>query len=141
MRLQVRPGANEAAKQAILNDWYRAQVRQAALPLIGKSERLMSVKLSGFLVRRMKTKWGSCSPHLATIRLNLELAKKPPECLEYILVHEMVHLLEPTHNRRFSAHMDRFLPKWRFYRDELNRLPVSHQEWTIECRLFNSIFG
>ncbi len=130
MRLQIRPGASELAKQTVLHDWYRAQVKQAAAPLIAKWERLMHVKVSGILVRRMKTKWGSCSPDLATIRLNLELARKPPDCLEYVLVHEMAHLLERTHNRRFVACMDKFMPKWRFHRDELNRLPVSHQDWT-----------
>lgn len=130
MRLQIRPGASELAKQTVLHDWYRAQVKQAAAPLIAKWERLMGVKVSGILVRRMKTKWGSCSPGRATIRLNLELAKKPPDCLEYVLVHEMAHLLEPTHNQRFVAYMDKIMPKWRFHRDELNRLPVSHQDWT-----------
>lgn len=80
-------------------------------------------------VQRMKTKWGSCSPHTRHIRLNTELAKKPPECLEYILVHEMIHLLEPTHNARFIVLMDRFMPRWQFCRAELNRLPVRHENW------------
>jgi predicted metal-dependent hydrolase len=82
-----------------------------------------------FFVQRMKTKWGSCSPTRASIRLNTDLAKKPRECLEYIVVHEMVHLLEPTHNATFVALMDRFMPQWRFYREKLNRLPVRHEEW------------
>jgi predicted metal-dependent hydrolase len=77
----------------------------------------------------MKTKWGSCSPGLKTIRLNTELAKKPPECLEYITMHEMVHLLEPTHNDRFVALMDHFMPGWQFCRETLNRLPVRHERW------------
>ena len=77
----------------------------------------------------MKPKWGSCSPDTASIRLNAELAKKPSECLEYIVVHEMVHLLEPTHNDRFVALMNQFLPKWQFDRDTLNRLPVRHESW------------
>ena len=80
-------------------------------------------------VQRMKTKWGSCSPAAGSIRLNTELAKKPPECLEYIVVHEMAHLLEPTHNTRFLTLMDRFMPKWEFHRSELNRLPVRHEDW------------
>jgi hypothetical protein len=77
----------------------------------------------------MKTRWGSCTPATLHVLINLELAKKPPECLEYIVVHELTHLLEPTHNRRFVALMTQFMPKWQFYRDELNRLPVRHEEW------------
>jgi predicted metal-dependent hydrolase len=80
-------------------------------------------------VRKMKTKWGSCTPASKNILINLELAKKPAECLEYIVVHELTHLLEPTHNSRFIALMTQFMPKWRFYRDELNRLPVRHEDW------------
>jgi len=80
-------------------------------------------------VQRMKTKWGSCTPGFRSIRLNTELAKKPPECLEYVVVHELLHLLEPTHNQRFVALMDQFMPKWQHYRDMLNRLPVRHEEW------------
>ena len=77
----------------------------------------------------MRTKWGSCTPEQLSIRINLELAKKPRECLEYIVVHELTHLLEPTHNSRFTALMTRYMPKWRHYREELNRLPVRHEEW------------
>lgn len=78
----------------------------------------------------MKTKWGSCNPNSRSIRLNTGLAKKPPECLEYIVLHELVHLLEPTHNARFVALMDQYMPKWQFYRDALNRLPVRHESWS-----------
>lgn len=77
----------------------------------------------------MRTKWGNCTPAAVSIRFNTELAKKPLECLEYIVVHEMAHLLEPSHNNHFISLMDRFMPKWRFYRDELNRLPVRHEDW------------
>jgi predicted metal-dependent hydrolase len=89
----------------------------------------MAVKVERFFVQRMKTKWGSCSPGKRSIRLNTDLAKKPRECLEYIIVHEMVHLIEPTHNSRFIGLMDRFMSQWQFYRDELNRLPVRHELW------------
>ena len=89
----------------------------------------MGVKVERFFVQRMKTKWGSCSPRAGSIRVNTDLAKKPRECLEYIIVHEMAHLLEPTHNSRFIALMDRFLPQWRECRAELNRLPVRHERW------------
>jgi predicted metal-dependent hydrolase len=127
--LRVRPGSNEGKKQAILDEWYRGQLKAAVPPLVAKWERLLGVKVEKFFVQRMKTKWGSCNSRGRTIRLNSELVKKPRECLEYILVHEMVHLLEPTHNRSFVALIDQFMPKWKFYRDNLNRLPVRHESW------------
>ena len=129
MFLRVRPGTNDEKKQAIIEEWYREQLKKVVPALITKWERLMGVKVERFFVQRMKTKWGSCNPGSKSIRLNTELAKKPRECLEYIVVHEMAHLIEPTHNRRFVALMERFMPKWRFYRDALNRLPVRHEDW------------
>ena len=129
LHLQIRPATSEKKKQAIIEEWYREKLKEAAKHLIVKWEPLMSVKVRRFFVQRMKTKWGSCNIASKSIRLNTELAKKPPECLEYIVVHEMAHLLEPTHNSRFVSLMDRFMPKWKFYRDELNRLPVRHEHW------------
>ena len=90
---------------------------------------MIGVKSNRIFVQRMKTKWGSCNPRTRSIRLNSELAKKSPECLEYVTMHELVHLLEPTHNQRFVALMDKFMPQWRQFRDELNRQPLSHVEW------------
>lgn len=127
--LRVRHGTTREKKQAILEEWYRKQVRNDAPPLIAKWERLMGVKVRRLFVQRMKTKWGSCNHRAGTIRLNTDLAKKPRECLEYIVVHEMVHLIEPTHNTRFMALMEQFIPKWQFYREALNRLPVRHENW------------
>ncbi len=127
--LQVRPGSGEEKKQAVLEEWYRAQLKEVVPPLIAKWTPLMGVKVRRFFVQRMKTKWGSCNPATGSIRLNTELTKKPRECLEYILVHEMVHLVVPTHNPRFVALMDQFMPKWQHYRDILNRLPVRHEHW------------
>jgi predicted metal-dependent hydrolase len=127
--LQVRPATGEEKKQAILDEWYRTQLKTAAPPLIAKWEPLIGVKVERCFVQRMKTKWGSCNPASANIRLNTDLARKPRECLEYIVVHEMVHLLEPTHNSRFIALMDMFMPAWRFHREALNRLPVRHETW------------
>jgi len=129
MFLHVRPGTDAVKKQIIMEAWYRAQLRQALPPLIAKWEPLMGVQVARFFVQRMKTRWGSCNPGARRIRLNTDLAKKPRECLEYVVVHEMVHLLEPTHNARFVALMDQFMPKWQFYRDVLNRLPVRHEDW------------
>ena len=127
--LRVRPGTSEERKQALFEEWYREQLKKAVLPLLAKWQPLIGVTVSRFFVQRMKTKWGSCNPSACHIRLNTELAKKPPECLEYIVVHEMAHLIEPTHTRRFIALMDRFMPKWQFYREALNRLPVRHERW------------
>ena len=129
MLLRIRPGSDDVKMQAVLDAWYRQQLKEAVPPLIAKWEPLMGVKVERFFVQRMKTKWGSCNPGAGTIRLNSELAKKPPESLEYIVAHELVHLLEPTHNARFIGLMDRFMPKWEFYRDILNRLPVRHENW------------
>ncbi|MEO5367560.1 MAG: M48 family metallopeptidase [Magnetococcus sp. WYHC-3] len=127
--LRVRPETNRAKRRAILEEWYREQIREAVPPLFAKWGRLMGVKVERAFVQRMKTRWGSCNARARTVRLNAELAKKPRTCLEYIVVHEMNHLLEPSHNARFTALMDRFMPKWRFYRDILNHLPVRHEEW------------
>lgn len=127
--LSVRPGATEAKKKEVLERWYREQIREIAPRLIAKWERIIGVKVQNFYVQRMKTKWGSCSASAGTIRLNSELAKKPRECLEYIVVHEMVHLLERTHNQRFVSLMDQFMPRWQSRRDLLNRLPVRREKW------------
>jgi len=129
MVLRIRPGATEAKRRSVVDEWYRQQVKEAVSPLIAKWEKNLEVSVKHFIVRKMKTRWGTCTPDSRTIRLNLELAKKPPECLEYIIVHELTHLLEPTHNSHFIALMDQFLPKWRFCRDELNRLPVKQESW------------
>lgn len=127
--LQIRPGADEAKKQEVLNEWFRQQLKNQIHPIIDTWLPKLGISLDKFIVRKMKTKWGSCSPKSRTIRINIELAKKPQECLEYIVVHELIHLIEPSHNARFIALMDKFLPKWRFYREELNRLPVAHEKW------------
>jgi predicted metal-dependent hydrolase len=127
--LQVRPGTSEEKRQGLLDQWYREQLKAAVPPLIAKWEPLMGVQVARFFVQRMKTRWGSCSPGTRSIRLNSDLAKKPPECLEYLIVHEMAHLLEPTHNSRFLTLMEQLMPNWRHHREELNRLPVRHEEW------------
>ena len=92
-------------------------------------ESTMNVSVNEFAIKRMKTKWGTCNREAKRIWLNLELVKKPPQCLEYIVVHEMVHLLERKHNDRFVSFMDKFQPQWRMHKEELNRLPVSHTDW------------
>jgi len=129
MILHVRSGADELKKRAFVEDWYREQLKKAIPSLITKWEPLLGVKVERFFVQRMKTRWGSCNLRKRSIRLNSNLAKKPKECLEYIVVHEMVHLLEPLHNLRFTGLLDQFMPQWKFYRDQLNRLPISHEDW------------
>ena len=129
MILTVRPGAVMAKREAVVTAWYRNQVRDAVTPLMEKWEPILGVKVSDTIIRRMRTRWGSCTPSRRTIRLNTELAKKPSECLEYVLVHEMIHLLEPSHNANFISLMDKFMPQWRHLRDELNRAPLGHVDW------------
>ena len=123
MFLRLRPKTPARKKQAIMEEWYRAKVTEAVPPLIAKWEMAMGVKVERFFVRRMKTRWGSCTPRTRRIRLNTELAKKSPELLEYVVVHEMVHLIERRHNDRFVGLMDRHLPNWRDLRKELNNAP------------------
>lgn len=127
--MQVRPGTDEARSQEILEGWYREQIRAALPALIAKWEPVIGVKVGRVFVQRMKTRWGSCNLASLAIRLNTDLATKPSECLEYIVVHEMTHLLEPTHNARFTALMELFMPAWQHVRKQLNQLPVRHEEW------------
>lgn len=127
--LATRSSADAAARDTVLARWYREQVRLRAATLVAEWSRTLGLDTPRIHVQHMKTKWGSCSPARRSIRLNTELAKKPPGCLEYIVVHELVHLLEPTHNERFKALMRTFLPEWEERRRELNRLPVRHEEW------------
>lgn len=107
-----------------LTEWYRAQLKELVPGLIAKWESIINVKVEHWHIRQMKTKWGSCNTERKSILLNLELAKKPKHCIEYIIVHEMIHLLERKHNDKFRAQLDRFMPKWRIFRRELNRLPI-----------------
>lgn len=127
--LYVRPGATLKKCHEVMNQWYRQQIKLHIPAIIEKWEKKMGVTVNDWQVKQMKTKWGSCNIEAKRIWLNLELAKKPLHCLEYIIVHEMVHLLERHHNERFIAYMDKFLPNWRYLKTELNKLPVSHGEW------------
>jgi len=129
LHLGLRPETTTERRHAIVEAWYREQVRQAVPDLLAKWQPILGVNTAGFYVQRMRTRWGSCNPAARTIRLNTDLAKKPQECLEYVVVHELVHLLEPTHNTRFVALMDRFMPLWQEHRKALNRLPVRHEDW------------
>ena len=126
--LTVRPGSDRDKRAEIMHAWHRRLLHEAVPPLIEKWERKLGVKVSRYFLQRMKTKWGGCNPKAGTIRLNTELVKKPKDLLEYIIVHEMVHLIEPTHSERFLSILDKNYPAWREARDELNALPLSAEQ-------------
>ncbi|MGO1372567.1 MAG: M48 family metallopeptidase [Senegalia sp. (in: firmicutes)] len=120
--LYIRPNSTIEKREKIINEWYRYYLKQTIPAYIDKWEKLIGVSVNEFRVKCMKTKWGSCNIESKRIWINLELAKKTPRCLEYIIVHEMVHLLERHHNERFHAYMDKFMPNWRSIKAELNNM-------------------
>lgn len=127
--LYVRSETPAARRRELLDRWYRERLREAIPDLIAKWEPRIDVKVSRWTIRRMKTKWGSCNRETGHIWFNLELAKKHPDSLEYIVVHEMTHLLERGHGERFIRLMDGFMPDWRARRDQLNNAPLAHEAW------------
>jgi predicted metal-dependent hydrolase len=129
IHMLIRPGTDAAKKQVLLDEWYRAQLKELVQPLIAKWENKIGVGINELGIRRMKTKWGTCNIEAKRIWLNLELAKKPFHCIEYILVHELIHLLERNHNNKFIAYLNHYLPEWKELKSELNKLPVSHRDW------------
>lgn len=129
MLLYVPEGTSTDRRRELLDRWYREQLRQAIPDVIAKWERKMHVTVPKWSIRRMKTKWGSCNRETGHIWFNVELAKKDPDCLEYLAVHEMTHLLERTHGQRFTKLMDKHLPDWRARRDRLNQAPLGHEQW------------
>lgn len=129
MGLRVRRGTDRDTREAVLQQWYRRRLREQLPPLLAKWEAKVGVTIFQVRIKKMKTLWGSCNAEARRIWLNLELAKKPASCLEYILVHEMVHILERHHNERFRDLMDSLMPPWRLCREELNRAPLAHEEW------------
>lgn len=129
IRLTVTADTSTQNRLKLMNEWYRDQLKRVIPELIEQWQAKIGVTANDWGVKKMKTKWGSCNIEAKRIWLNLDLAKKPPECLEYIIVHELVHLLERNHNSRFVAYMDEFMPKWRLNREILNKSPLSHEEW------------
>jgi predicted metal-dependent hydrolase len=129
IHLFVNPGTSIQNRALVLSEFYRAQLKAQVEKLIPEWQQRIAVEVADWNVKKMKTKWGSCNVGAKRIWLNLELAKKPLECLEYILVHELVHLLERKHNERFLSHMDKFMPNWRERRDLLNQLPLAFENW------------
>lgn len=129
LELRVRPGTDRQDRDAILQRWYRQQLRISAAPLAEKWALRAGVEVPEVRIRKLKTLWGSCNASARCIWLNLELAKKPIACLEYIVVHEIVHLLERNHNKCFRERMDALMPSWQRHREELNRAPLAHANW------------
>ncbi len=130
--LIVRPGSTLAKREEVVNEWHRALLHEVIPALIRKWEATLGVKVSGYFLQRMKTKWGGCNHRAGNIRLNTELVKKPKDLLEYVVVHEMLHLIEPNHSERFVALLERHYPTWREARAELNELPLTAETWSVQ---------
>jgi len=128
--LTIRPGSSPEKREEVMHDWHRSLLHQTIPALIQKWQPLLGVAVSAYFLQRMKTKWGGCNHRAGTIRLNTELVKKPKDLLEYVVVHEMLHLIEPTHSQRFIDLLDKHYPSWREARAELNELPLAAQPWT-----------
>ena len=127
--LIVRPGSSTEKRAELMHEWHKLLLHEVVPPLVQKWERKLKVSVSGYFLQRMKTKWGSCNHSAGNIRLNTELVKKPKDLLEYVIVHEMAHLIEPTHSSRFIAILDEQYPSWREARAELNELPLAAEVW------------
>jgi predicted metal-dependent hydrolase len=127
--LHVRPGSDPAKRQLLMDEWQRSLLHAVVPAMISRWEPRLKVKVAAYFLQRMKTKWGACNHKAGNIRLNTELVKKPKDLLEYVVVHEMAHLLEPTHSERFVAILDTHYPTWRDARAELNALPLGAQTW------------
>ena len=127
--LGVRPGSDMAKRESVIHEWHKTLLHGLVPQLIEKWQTKLGVAVSNYFLQRMKTKWGSCNPRAGNIRLNTELVKKPKDLLEYVIVHEMVHMLEPRHSERFIALMTKYYPAWREARAELNELPLAAEVW------------
>ncbi len=128
--LYVRPGTSTENRALVVNEWYRAELKARVPELLEKWAPRVGKAPPMWGVKKMRTKWGSCNADSGRIWLNLELAKKSPECMEYILLHELIHLHERHHNDRFRAYFDRLMPQWRLYRDKLKSEPLAHEDWS-----------
>jgi predicted metal-dependent hydrolase len=130
LTFRVRPETDAGQRNRILNQWYRQRLKELIPPLIQKWEAALGVNVAEWGVKKMKTRWGTCNIEARRIWLNLELAKKPVQCLEYIVTHEIVHLLERHHNDRFISILEKHLPHWQLHRQELNSAPLAHETWS-----------
>ncbi len=123
--LTVRPGSDKACRERIMHDWHKSLLRKEVAPLIRQWEKTLGVTVNAFFVQKMKTKWGSCTPGRGYVRFNTELVKKPKDLLEYVVVHELCHLLEPRHSEKYFTLLSHYYPHWKESRDFLNELPVA----------------
>lgn len=124
IELKVRSGSSTGGREAVLDRWYREQLRELAAPLLVNWQAKLGIQPASWGIKRMKTKWGACNTAARSIWLNLELVKSPPECIEYIVLHEVVHLVARRHDKRFIALMDKHLPGWSGRRELLNSMPL-----------------
>src|ERR1035437_8044126 len=129
IELYVRPGSDVETRRRILANWYRAQLKELIIPIMEKWQKRLSVNATACGIKKMKTKWGTCNVDARRVWINLELAKKSGDCLEYVVAHELFHFLARNHDDRFVAIMDKHVPRWRAVRDELNYLPLAHEAW------------
>lgn len=129
LQLRCKPGMTAAGRARVLDAWYRERLAEVVAPMFGRWCRRIGVDASGFRIKRMRTKWGTCSVRARRIWMNVEIARRPQRCVEYLLVHELVHLLEAKHGPKFVAIMDQHLPSWRRLRSLLNDGPLAHQNW------------
>ncbi len=127
--LTVRPGSTLAKREAVMQEWYRSLLHEVVPGLVRKWEPRLGVKVTSYFLQRMKTKWGGCNHRAQNIRLNTELVKKPKDLLEYVVAHEMLHLIEPTHSEKFLSLLSKHYPTWREARAELNELPLAAEVW------------
>jgi predicted metal-dependent hydrolase len=127
--LTVRPGSDAAKRAEVIHEWHKVLLHKAAPTLIQKWEHKLKVETRGYFLQRMKTKWGSCNHRAGHIRLNTELVRKPKDLLEYVIAHELVHLIEPTHSDRFIGILEKHYPNWREARADLNELPLTAEVW------------
>lgn len=130
--LYARPNSSVEQRESVMTEWYRQRLKERVPPLMEKWQAITGAQASDWRIKRMKTKWGACRIETKRIWLNLELAKKPAPCLEYIIVHELIHLLERNHSDRFISLMDKFMPQWRFHQNELNQQILSYNNWVIK---------
>lgn len=132
--LSVRPGSDHAKRASVIHEWHKSLLHELIPALIAKWEPKLGVKVNAYFLQRMKTKWGSCNHQAGNIRLNTELVKKPKDLVEYVVMHEIAHLVEPTHNERYVAILNRHYPTWRDVREELNELPLAAEHWPKRSR-------
>lgn len=127
--LKIPGNADVESKQRHIDNWYRMEMKQAVPPLVAKWERQLDLQVNKVFIQKMKTRWGSSNPQARTIRLNLELARKVSQCLDYVIFHEILHFLVPDHGDNFVSLMNHHMPNWRYVRQKLNEAPLAHADW------------